>query len=35
VGQGIRLKQPCTTLFPKALVPLQEMPVLELVLRPL
>lgn len=33
-GQGTRLK-PYTTLFPKALVPLEEMPVLELVLRQL
>jgi NDP-sugar pyrophosphorylase family protein len=33
-GQGTRLK-PYTTLFPKALVPLDEMPVLELVLRQL
>ncbi|WP_373533165.1 NDP-sugar synthase [Vampirovibrio sp.] len=33
-GQGTRLK-PYTTLFPKALVPLGEMPVLELVLRQL
>ncbi|HEY9687543.1 MAG TPA: sugar phosphate nucleotidyltransferase [Coleofasciculaceae cyanobacterium] len=33
-GQGTRLK-PYTTLFPKALVPLEEMPVLELVIRQL
>jgi NDP-mannose synthase len=33
-GQGTRLK-PYTTLFPKALVPLAEMPVLELVIRQL
>ncbi|MCE3236681.1 MAG: Mannose-phosphate guanyltransferase [Vampirovibrio sp.] len=33
-GQGTRLK-PYTTLFPKALVPLDEMPVLELVIRQL
>lgn len=33
-GQGTRLK-PYTTLFPKALVPLGEMPVLELVIRQL
>lgn len=33
-GQGTRLK-PYTTLFPKALVPLGEMPVLELVLKQL
>jgi NDP-mannose synthase len=33
-GQGTRLK-PYTTLFPKALVPLDEMPVLELVVRQL
>src|SRR5690606_37998780 len=34
VGQGIRPK-PHNTLFPKALVPLEEMPVLELVIRQL
>lgn len=33
-GQGTRLK-PYTTLFPKALVPLEDMPVLELVIRQL
>jgi NDP-sugar pyrophosphorylase family protein len=33
-GQGTRLK-PYTTLFPKALAPLEDMPVLELVLRQL
>ena len=33
-GKGTRLK-PYTTVFPKALVPLDDMPVLELVLRQL